>query len=132
METVGLFLDELKSGGLAVAGTEATLKALAQSQVDILVLSESYAEPDGWKCSSCGAVGVSTAPKGCPQCGERAIAQLNLKEHMTSVAERSGSTVEIVQNSDVLLDVGGVGCLLRYMTPAQRTRSGGRPIIARG
>ena len=120
VETASLFLDELKTGGLAVAGTEATLKALAQAQVDVLVVSESYAAPDGWKCSSCGTVGVNTTPKGCPQCGERTVAPLNLKEHITSTAERFGSTVEVVRNSDVLLEVGGVGCLLRYVTPEQR------------
>ena len=30
--------------------------------------------------------------------------------------------MEIVRNSDVLLEVGGVGCLLRYLTPEQRAR----------
>ena len=66
METAGLFLDELRTGGLAVAGTEATLEALAQGQVDILVLSESYAAPAGWKCRSCEAVGVNACPQGVP------------------------------------------------------------------
>ncbi|MFQ5668234.1 MAG: hypothetical protein ACE5I7_17625 [Candidatus Binatia bacterium] len=120
LETAGLFLDELRTGGLAVAGTEGTLKALAQGQVDVLVLSESYAAPAGWKCHSCEAVGVNTAPRRCPQCGQRAVAPLDLKEEMTRSAERLGSTVEIVRNSDVLLDVGGVGCLLRYLTSEQR------------
>ena len=85
-----------------------------------LLLSESYAAPAGWKCRSCEAVGVHAAPDGCPQCGERAATPLNLKEYMTSAAERFGSTVEIVRNSDVLLEVGGVGCLLRYLTSEQR------------
>lgn len=127
METAGLLLGELRKGGLAVSGSEATLEALAQGQVDILVLSESYAAPAGWKCRSCEAVGVNAAPKGCPRCGEGAIAQLNLKEHMTSAAERLGVIVEIVRNSDVLFDIGGVGCLLRYLTSEQRAhRSGPR------
>ncbi len=123
METAGLLLGELRKGGLAVAGTEATLKALAQGQVDILVLSDSYAAQAGWKCRGCEMVGVSAAPKACPQCGEGAIMPLNLKEHMTSAAERLGVIVEIVRNSDVLLDIGGVGCLLRYLTSEQRGSS---------
>ena len=121
METVGLFLDELRTGGLAVAGTEATLQALVRGQVDILVLSESHAASAGWKCRMCETVGVDAAPKGCPQCGEHSIAQLNLKEHMTRAAERFGATVEIVRNSDVMIELGGVGCLLRYMTMEQRS-----------
>ncbi len=84
------------------------------------MLSEFYAALDGWKCSGCETVGVNAAPKGCPQWGERAIVQLNLKEEMIRAAERIGSTVEIVRNIDVLLEVGGVGCLLRYLTSEQR------------
>ncbi len=121
LETAGLLLDELRTGGLAVAGTEATLKALAQRQVDILVLSESYAAADGWKCSGCKTAGVNTAPVGCPLCGERTIGPLNLKEEMIRIAEQSGCTVEIVRDSDVLLEVGGVGCLLQYLTSAQHS-----------
>lgn len=126
VETAGLFLDELRRGGLAVAGTEATLQALARGQVDIIVLSESYVAPSGWKCRSCDAVGVDEAPTACPRCGERAVAPLNLKEHMTSTAERLGSTVEILRNSDLMLEVGGVGCLLRYLMPEQYAQAYGR------
>ncbi|MFH1812517.1 MAG: hypothetical protein ABIJ09_27540 [Pseudomonadota bacterium] len=120
LETAGLFLDELRTGGLAVAGAEATLEALAQGQVDVLVLSEFYAPPAGWKCRECACVGVHQAPVACPQCGERTVAPLNLKEEMVRIAERDGCSVEIVRNSDVLLEVGGVGCLLRYLTSEQR------------
>lgn len=120
LETAGLLLNELRTGDLAVAGPEATLRALAQGQVDVLVMSESFAAAPGWRCRSCELVGVTAAPVGCPLCGERDIAPLNLKEHMISAAERHGATVEIVRNSDVLLEIGGVGCLLRYLTSEQR------------
>ena len=120
METAGLLLDELRTAGLAVSGTEATLEALARTQVDVLVLSESYAAPAGWKCRSCETVGVDTAPVGCPQCGEQTVGEINLMEEMVRLAERSGCTVEIVRNTDVLFDIGGVGCLLRYLLPEQR------------
>ena len=43
----------------------------------------------------------------------------NLKEVMVKLAERQSLEVELVQNSDVLMDLGGVGCLLRYATPEQ-------------
>jgi peptide subunit release factor 1 (eRF1) len=119
--TAGLFLDELKTGGLAVAGTEATLKALARGQVDILLLSEAYDATAGWKCRKCDAVGVTAAAEGCPRCGARAMARLDLKEEITRSAERLGCTVEIVRGSDVMFAVGGVGCLLRHMMSEQRT-----------
>jgi len=119
--TVGLFLDELTTGGLAVAGTEATLKALARGQVDILLLSDAYAEPAAWKCRKCDAVGVSAVAEGCPRCGAPTIAPLDLKEDMTRTAEQLGCTVEIVRGSDVMLAVGGVGCLLRHNMSERRT-----------
>jgi peptide subunit release factor 1 (eRF1) len=103
-----------------VSGTEATLEALARRQVDVLVLSESYTAPAGWKCHSCKTVGIGAAPIGCPQCGEQTVGEINLMEEMVRLAERFGCTVEIVRNSDVLFDIGGVGCLLRHLLPEQR------------
>jgi len=120
METAGLLLDELRTAGLAVSGTEATLQALARRQVDVLVLSESYTAPAGWKCRSCETVGVDVAPIGCPQCGEQTVGEINLMEEMVELAEWFGCRVEIVRNSDLLFDIGGVGCLLRYLLPEQR------------
>ena len=35
------------------------------------------------------------------------------------VAEMLGVTIEVVRQSDVLSDVGGVGCLLRFGAPKQ-------------
>ncbi|MBW1683783.1 MAG: host attachment protein [Deltaproteobacteria bacterium] len=119
-ETAGLLLDELRTAGLAVSGTDATLEALVRRQVDVLVLSESYAAPAGWKCYSCETVGVDAAPIGCPQCGEQTVEEIDLMEEMVGMAERFGCTVEIVRNSDVLFDIGGVGCLLRHLLPGQR------------
>jgi len=121
METAGLLLDELRTAGLAVSGTEAALEALGRRQVDVLVLSESYTAPAGWKCRSCEIVGVHAAPIGCPQCGEQTVGEINLMEEMVGLAERFGSTVEILRNSDLLFDIGGVGCLLRHLLPEQRT-----------
>ncbi|MCP4600445.1 MAG: hypothetical protein GY847_07925 [Proteobacteria bacterium] len=120
IETVGLLLDELRTGGLAVSGVESTLEALARGQVDILVLSESYQESSGWKCSNCELVGVNTSPMACPRCGERTVGEVNIKEAMVRLAEQSGTAVEIVRNSDVMFDIGGVGCLLLYLLPEQQ------------
>ncbi len=120
IEAAELLLDELRTGGLAVSGSESTLKALARGQVDILVLSESYEESGGWKCSACELVGVKASPLVCPQCGEHTIKETNVKEEMVRLAAQFGATVEIVRNSDVMFDIGNVGCLLLYLLPVQR------------
>jgi hypothetical protein len=39
---------------------------------------------------------------------------------MVRLAEEQDAEVEIVRESDALLDLGGVGCLLRYWTIEQR------------
>ncbi len=120
IEAAGLLLDELRTGGLAVSGVKSTLEVLARGQVDVLVLSDSYEESSGWKCNNCELVGVNASPMACPQCGERTVGEVNIREEMVRLAARFGSTVEIVRNSDVLFDIGGVGCLLLYLLPEQR------------
>ncbi|MEE9550942.1 MAG: hypothetical protein V3W08_11165 [Candidatus Binatia bacterium] len=37
-----------------------------------------------------------------------------IKEEMVRMAEEHGCTVEIVNQSEALMQLGGVGCLLRY------------------
>ncbi len=120
IEAVGLLFDELRTGGLAVSGVESTLEALAHGQGDVLVLSESYEESSGWKCSTCELAGVNVSPMACPRCGARTIGEVNIKEEMMRLAARFGATVEIIRNSDVMFDMGGVGCLLLYLLPLQR------------
>ncbi|MCP4678958.1 MAG: hypothetical protein GY854_26405 [Deltaproteobacteria bacterium] len=120
IEMAGLLLDELRTGGLAVSGIESTLEALARGQGDVLVLSESFEESSGWKCSTCERVGVDTSPMACPQCGERTVGEVAVKEEMMRLAARFGTTVEIVRSSDVMFEIGGVGCLLLYLLPVQR------------
>ena len=46
--------------------------------------------------------------------------ETNLKEQLVRLAEMLGVKIEIVRESDVLFDIGGVGCLLRYRTTDQR------------
>lgn len=117
LETAGLLLDELRRGALAVAGTDPTLDALARGQVDVLVLASAYTSPAAWACQGCGALESGEKPTACPRCGERAVREADLKEEIVRLAERSGTTIEIVRDSDVLFDIGGVGCLLRYRMP---------------
>ena len=119
LNTAALLLDELARGGLAVHGTSESLAALRRAQVDVLVLASAYEAPDGWACGRCDAADVGDLPPACPLCGKRTIHETNLKEELVRVAERVGAKIEIVHESDVLFDIGGVGCLLRYRTSEQ-------------
>lgn len=109
-----------------VAGTAAVLGALGRGQVDLLIIADSYVSPEGWICDGCQSAGVGTLLAACPACGERSVGAANFKEVLVRLAEQSGCGVEIVRDDDVLLDIGGVGGLLRYLTPEQRESSNER------
>ena len=99
-------------GELATMGVESTLVALEQGQVDKLVLSNAFAAR-GWRCQSCLSYGVGGLPTQCPYC-TGAIMEADLHESMVGAAERSGATIEFVQDVPRLDELGGVGAFLRY------------------
>ncbi len=84
LAVVDELLREIKRDGLAVAGTDATMEALQFGIADVLVLAKGF-DP-----------------------------QFGVKEQMVQLAERYGSTIEVVNESEALDRLGGVGCLLRY------------------
>lgn len=115
LDAVAELLGAIKRGGLAAAGTSATLAALRRGQADVLVMAQRYALGPAWGCRQCGWVdAMSSCPDGCPVCGANELKTENLREIMVRLAERQGLEVEIVEHSDVLMALGGVGCLLRY------------------
>jgi ribosomal protein L7Ae-like RNA K-turn-binding protein len=77
---------EIKTDGLAVVGTEATLEALQFGIADVLVMAQSF-DPE-----------------------------FQVKGKMVTLAEQHRCTIEIVNQSEALDRLGGVGCLLRYRT----------------
>ena len=112
---------ELRRGGLAVAGTFATLRAIQRGQGDVLVMANGYEPPaGGWACRDCRAVGVAeNVPAACPDCGDRDVREANIKTEMVRLAELHNVEVEILRESDALFGLGGVGCLLRYQVHEQ-------------
>lgn len=106
---------EINTNGLAVIGAVDSLNALRWGQTDVLILAKAYAPAAGWLCSACDAIGAeSKKPAACPECGEKKVRDTDLKEAMVRLAEKHGCKVEIVNQSEPLLRLGGVGCLLRY------------------
>lgn len=85
LAVVDLLRQELRRGGLAVAGYEMSRDALEVGQANILVLSAEYTPED-----------------------------VPIREELIRLAEDSGVQIEIVRENDFLLDLGGAGCLLRY------------------
>lgn len=118
LDAVAALVKELRRGGLAVAGIGATLEALRRGQVDVLVIAPDCQPPPGWGCKRCGWLDAMLAsPGSCPECQAAELRPLDIKEAMVKLAERQTAEVEFVRHSDVLMEIGGVGCLLRYVTP---------------
>ena len=113
IEAANLLLDELRRGSLSVAGTAAVIEAFGLGQVDCLIIAEAYVSPEGWICHNCQTAAVGALPAACPGCGDRSVCEADFKEELVRLAEKSGCAIEIVRDSDVLLDIGAVGGLLR-------------------
>ena len=81
-------------------------------------MAGAYEPGPAWSCGNCGWVeAASSAPERCPYCESSQLQSANLKEAMVKLAEHQSLEVEFVEHSDVLMELGGVGCLLRYATP---------------
>ena len=115
---------EINTNGLAVVGTAKVLNALTLGQVDVLLLTSGYVPDPGWLCTACGAMEVNhVKPDACAYCEGKEIRETNVKEEMVRMAEQSGCRIEIVNQSEVLTRFGGVGCLLRYVSPRSLVRT---------
>lgn len=109
--------EEICSHGLAVAGSRASLHALRDRQVDMLVMATEYQPEPAWMCAACDMIGLQQPlPAKCPCCGSPRTHALDLKEELARLAELAGCGVEIVHDSDSLMRLGGVGCLLRFLS----------------
>ena len=115
----------LRSQNLAVAGSAATLDALRWGEVDTLVMASDYQPDPGWSCTACRAIGTEVPETPvCPQCGKSAVRSLDVRELLLRLASQLERPVEVVKQSDALVSLGGVGCLLRYRPDLRNEKPG--------
>ncbi|MCB1005849.1 MAG: hypothetical protein KDB35_16825 [Acidimicrobiales bacterium] len=109
--TVERLRDAVGAGRRAVAGLEGVLQALVERRIDLLVVSEGYAEA-GWRCPSCAY--LAAVGRTCPLCGAEMAEVPDVVEDAIEEALLQSCRIEIcVGNAD--LDVlGRVGAFLRY------------------
>ena len=118
LEVVEQLLKQIHRHGLAVAGTDPCTLVLRAGQADILVMAKDYEPGTAWLCLACGSVAAQAqAPAACPRCASASVRQFDIKEEMVRLAQQTGCSVEVVEHSDALMQLGGVGCLLRYVAP---------------
>jgi len=107
-------IEGLRSQNLAVAGSAATLDALRWGEVDTLVMASGYHPDTGWTCIACRATGTEPPETSvCPQCGNLSARPMDVRETLLRLADQLERPVEVVEHSDALMSLGGVGCLLR-------------------
>ena len=114
VEKVQELMDAWKSGGLGVAGPEATLSAFQLGQVEELIIT---ATPETLKPvqkmpedSAPGDVQVTTSNPG----GTTDEARLKLSDELVTRAQQTAAHIRFIEDASLLADIGGVGALLRF------------------
>src|SRR5688572_6145225 len=112
-EKVQELMDAWQSGGLGVAGPEATLSAFQLGQVDELIITGS---PETLKPvqklpqdAAPGAVQVATSNPNTPD-----EARLKLSDELVTRAQQTAARIRFIEDATLLADIGGVGALLRF------------------
>jgi peptide subunit release factor 1 (eRF1) len=109
---------QIQRHGLAVTGADASRDAIKAGQADILVLLNQD-QGQGWKCMSCGETDLERPrPNVCPKCRAVRLTDLDIRGELARLAEQRRVPIEVVEHSDALARLGGIGCLLRYSGPA--------------
>jgi peptide subunit release factor 1 (eRF1) len=114
VEKVQELMDAWRSGGLGVAGPEATLSAFQLGQVDELIITGS---PETLKSvqalpedAAPGDVQVSTSnPTSTTD-----EARLKLSDELVTRAQQTAARIRFIEDASLLANVGGVGALLRF------------------
>lgn len=112
-EKVQELMDEWQSGGLGVAGPEATLSAFELGQVDELIITGSVeslkpvqklpdAAPEAMQADT------SAADSGIDE------ARLKLAAELIKLAQQTSARIRFIEDASLLQEVGGVGALLRF------------------
>lgn len=118
-------VSQIHNHGLAVAGTRDTMQTLKNGQAGFLVIANSYDFGMGWECRRCGKIELTLPhPDLCPACELGPLREFDIREEMVRLAQRLECGIEVVEHSDVLMNLGGVGCLLRFREPAGYIHAG--------
>ena len=100
------------SGGRAVGGPEATVEALNERRVQVLLLAPGFDRP-GWRCPNCGLLALQ-ASGGCPADGRELRKHDHLRESVVEAALTQDAKVMVVRHHPDLGPFEGIGALLRF------------------
>ena len=113
-EKVEELMNAWQSGGLGVAGPEATLSALQLGQVDELIIT---ASPEVLKpvqkLPDDAAPGDVQAETSAPH-GTADDKRLKLADELVTRANQTAARIRFIEDENLLAGIGGVGALLRF------------------
>lgn len=112
-EKVERLLDEFRSGGLAVVGAHDTLAALANGQVDELVISATLENLQAEE-EEVDALLTARAPDGEATNSSTTSPAVIVADELVTRARQISAQVTFIENPTLLAEVGGVGARLRY------------------
>jgi peptide subunit release factor 1 (eRF1) len=114
-EKVERLMNQYRARGLAVIGLNETLEALANGQVEELLISgaleESHPQPE--EVAAILAPEIPDAAGGTESDDPR---QASLPDLLVTKAKQTGATVTFIEDAALLESVGGVGAFLRWRT----------------
>ncbi len=112
IEKVQELLDAWQSGGLGVAGPEATLSAFQLGQVDELIITGSPETLKPVQKLPDAAPGEVQVASSNPNPADEA--RLKLSDELVTRAQQTSARIRFIEDASLLADVGGVGALLRF------------------
>lgn len=110
-ELVGQLRNALGIGDGATAGLAATLSALVERRVGVLLVSDGYQAP-GWRCGKCGH--LATMGRACPLCSTDMDLVDDVVEAAVEEALANKCRVQMVRENADLDVLGRIGALLRF------------------
>jgi peptide subunit release factor 1 (eRF1) len=114
-QRVDQLIPTAKKGGAAVLGLEASLLAVVEERVQMLIVEEEF-RPAGWACPNCQFMGA-TEQETCPLCGNRLKPEPDIVELALERVLHQDGEVEILRSDETrqaLEGHGHIGALLRY------------------
>lgn len=97
--------------GKGALGFNKVVAALNERKVEHLFVSAN-ASGRGWKCMSCGVIGLEV-PLGCPACGGT-VRSCDLVEAIIAAAELEHAEIDTVDEATVIDRYDGIGAVLRF------------------
>lgn len=103
--------ERVERGYLATSGREATVRALQDGRVELVVVDET-GELRGWRCLECETL-YGSNPERCSFCGGE-LEEVDLKDRVARLAEAQNVKLVFSRNNQMLQQMEGIGALLRY------------------